>query len=270
MQRGRFGVQIVAPRSIIACAKSPGRSAGTSGSSAVRMSGFAAGSGVEPKRPQAAAQGGQAAHQGGPAARVPGSTGQLDFLRLPAVWFSFAFFFASAFALGGVQSFGPESARLLHEVPVGVIAICLTAYMLSSAAGMIAGGFVATDPERAERTIGIAFGVAALVAVTLPFVPWSGHVMPVPFALMGFAAGVANPSRDLLIRKAAPPGSTGRVYGVVYSGLDLGLSIAPPIFGLMLDRGAPAAVWFGIATAQLLMIAGAFRAGGAAETYCGA
>jgi MFS family permease len=234
----------------------------------------AAGGNVAPKHSQAAApaadesgQGDQGAQsgQGAPAARVPGAAGQLDFLRLPAVWFSFAFFFASAFALGGVQSFGPESVRLLHEVPVGVLAICLTTYMLSSAAGMIVGGFVATDPGRAERTIGIAFGLAAVVAVTLPFVPWSGHAMPVPFALIGFAAGVAQPSRDLLIRKAAPPGSTGRVYGVVYSGLDLGLSLAPPIFGLMLDRGAPAAVWFGIAIAQVLLIAGAFQVGGAAR-----
>lgn len=193
----------------------------------------------------------------------------LDFMRLPAVWYSFAFFFASAFALGGVQSFGPESARLLHEVPLGVVAVCLTAYMLSSATGMIVGGFVATDPSRAERTIAMAFGLAALVAVTLPFVPWPGAAMPVPFALMGFAAGVANPSRDLLIRRAAPPGATGRVYGVVYSGLDLGMSIAPPIFGFMLDKGAPAGVWIGIAIAQVLMIAGAFRAGGAARAQAG-
>jgi FSR family fosmidomycin resistance protein-like MFS transporter len=195
----------------------------------------------------------------------PTTSSAFDFLKLPAVWFSFAFFFASAFALGGVQSFGPESARMLHEVPVGVIALCLTVYMLSSAVGMIAGGFVATDPARAERTIGIAFGLAALVAVSLPFLPWQGMAMPVPFALMGFAAGIANPSRDLLIRRAAPPGATGRVYGVVYSGLDLGMSIAPPIFGLMLDRGVPAGVWIGIAIAQVLMIAGAFRAGGAAK-----
>ena len=45
-QAGRFGVQIVAPRSISACAKSPGRSAGTSASASSRITGFALGSGV--------------------------------------------------------------------------------------------------------------------------------------------------------------------------------------------------------------------------------
>ena len=39
-QAGRFGVQIVAPRSIRACAKSPGRSAGTSASARSRISGL--------------------------------------------------------------------------------------------------------------------------------------------------------------------------------------------------------------------------------------
>ena len=84
---------------------------------------------------------------------------------------------------------------------------------------------MARDPERAEWTIAVAFGAAAVVAVTLPFIPWPGALMPVPFAMMGFAAGIANPSRDLLIRRASPPGATGRVYGVVYSGLDLGMSM---------------------------------------------
>ena len=46
MQRGRRGVQMVAPRSIIACAKSPGRSFGTSLSSQARISVLASGSGV--------------------------------------------------------------------------------------------------------------------------------------------------------------------------------------------------------------------------------
>ncbi|HRO61187.1 MAG TPA: MFS transporter [Burkholderiaceae bacterium] len=200
------------------------------------------------------------------ASASPGAAGQLDFMRLPAVWYSFAFFFASAFALGGVQTFGPESARQLHDVPLAAVALCLSAYMLASAVGMIIGGFAASDPSRAERTIGLSFGVAALIAASLPFVPWPGLLMPLPFALMGLSAGIANPSRDLLIRRAAPPGATGRVYGVVYSGLDLGMSIAPPILGLILDRGSPAGVWFGIAIAQVLMIGLAFRAASSAGT----
>ena len=115
------------------------------------------------------------------------------------------------------------------------MALCLTIYMLASAGGTVIGGFLARDPARAERIIGVCFGSAALVAISIAFVPWPGGLVPVLFGVMGVAGGIANPSRDMLIRRAAPPGATGRVYGVVYSGLDVGMSIAPPIFGLMMD-----------------------------------
>jgi hypothetical protein len=45
-QAGRFGVQIVAPRSIIACAKSPGRSLGVSSVTLRFIAGLEPGSGA--------------------------------------------------------------------------------------------------------------------------------------------------------------------------------------------------------------------------------
>lgn len=202
-------------------------------------------------------------HHGAQAAAPGRSTpgGVFDFLRLPAVWLSFGFFFAYAFALGGVQTFAPEASRLLHGVPLEWVALCLTIYMLGSAGGTVVGGFLVRDAARAERIIGVCFGIAALVAVGVALLSWPGWAVPVLFGVMGVCGGIANPSRDMLIRRAAPPGATGRVYGVVYSGLDVGMSIAPPIFGLMMDMGMPALVWLGIAIAQAMLIAGAFRAG---------
>ncbi|MCD6680845.1 MAG: MFS transporter [Burkholderiaceae bacterium] len=187
--------------------------------------------------------------------------GALDFLRLPAVWLGFAFFCAFAFALGGVQSFAPEAARLLHGVPLDAVAWCLTAYMLASAGGTVLGGFIAGDPERAERVIAACFGAAALLGLSLAWLPWPGIAVPFVFAAMGVAAGLANPSRDMLIRRATPPGATGRVYGVVYSGLDLGMSTSPLLFGMLMDAHSPTLVFVGIAAAQALLILGAFRTG---------
>jgi len=187
--------------------------------------------------------------------------GAFDFLRLPAVWLGFAFFCAYAFALGGVQSFAPEAARLLHGVPIEAVAWCLTAFMLASAGGTLLGGFLAGDPERAERVIAACFGAAALLALSLAWLPWPGVAVPFVFAAMGVAAGLANPSRDMLIRRATPPGATGRVYGVVYSGLDLGMSTSPLLFGMMMDAQSPKLVFVGIAAAQALLILGAFRTG---------
>ena len=80
------------------------------------------------------------------------SEGSLDFLRIPAVWMCFAFFFFYAGALSIVQSFAPESARLLHDVPVQLAAICLTVYMVCAAAGMVLGASWHRTPNAASAS----------------------------------------------------------------------------------------------------------------------
>ena len=189
----------------------------------------------------------------------PAVEGSLEFLKLPAVWMCFAFFFFYAMALSGVQAFAPEAARLLHEVPVHAAALCLTIYMVCSAAGMVVGGFLAADVARCERIIGIGFGVAALVALTIGFAAVPPMAVPVLFGVMGFGAGIAGPSRDLIVKRASPPNSTGRVYGVVYSGLDIGQAVAPLLFGTLMDLHRPEQVWLGIAVVQGVLIVSAFN-----------
>ncbi|MDP3820633.1 MAG: MFS transporter [Burkholderiales bacterium] len=183
----------------------------------------------------------------------------LDFLKIPAVWMCFAFFFLFAVSLSGVQAFAPEAARLLHDVPVSAAAACLTIYMVCSAAGMLTGGFLVGDPSRCERIIGIGFGVAATVALTIGFLDVPPLAVPVLFGVMGFGAGIAGPSRDLIVKRASPPNATGRVYGVVYSGLDIGQAVAPLLFGTLMDLQRPAQVWLGIALVQAVLIVNAFN-----------
>jgi FSR family fosmidomycin resistance protein-like MFS transporter len=185
--------------------------------------------------------------------------GSLAFLKIPAVWMCFAFFFFYAMSLSGVQTFAPGAARMLHAVPVDLAAMCLTIYMVCSAGGMVAGGFLASDPARCERVIGAGFGTAALVALTIGFVDVPALLVPVLFGVMGFGAGTAGPSRDLIVKRASPPNATGRVYGVVYSGLDIGQAIAPLIFGMLMDHRQPRLVWLGIAIVQGVLIVNAFN-----------
>ena len=84
-----------------------------------------------------------------------------------------------------------------------------------------------------------------------------GMAAVVVAALAGVGTGIAGPSRDMLIKLASPPGATGRVYGTVYSGLDLGFSVAAPIFGILLDRGLNGAIFQGSALALALGVASA-------------
>ena len=173
----------------------------------------------------------------------------------------FGFFFLYAVVLGGVQAFAPEAARQLHDVPVRWAAMCLTFYMVASAGGMVIGGFLAADPSRCEKIVGLGFGIAAVLALTLGFAPLAPMAVPVLFALMGVASGMAGPSRDLIVKRAAPEGATGRVYGVVYSGLDIGQAFAPLVFGPLMDKGQYAAVFVGLALVQAVLIASAFNVG---------
>ncbi|MDC8758462.1 MFS transporter [Janthinobacterium fluminis] len=197
------------------------------------------------------------------AAHQPGQTGgALAFLRLQAVWMCFAFFLVTAVALGGIQSFASVSLVALYGMSLAWATSAYTAYMLASAGGMLLGGFLAANSRQHDRTIAWAFAGAALLALLLAsaLVPAWGAV--VLMGAIGFAAGIAGPSRDLMIKAAAPKQATGRVYGVVYSGLDSGLAIGPLLFGALMDANRPAWVFICIAVFQALAIVTAVGLGG--------
>jgi MFS family permease len=194
-----------------------------------------------------------------PAATGGTHEGSLDFLRIPAVWMCFAFFFFYAVVLSVVQAFAPEAARQLHGVPVGLAAMCLTVYMICSAGGMVLGGFLASNPERCERIVGAGFGAAAAVALLIGFGPVPALAVPALFGAMGFASGIAGPSRDLLVKKSTPDNATGRVYGVVYSGLDIGQAVSPLLFGSLMDHHQYQGVWLGLVFTQAVLITSAFN-----------
>lgn len=197
--------------------------------------------------------GGRAAPAAAPA------EGSLDFLRIPAVWACFAFFFFYATVLSVVQAFAPAAAQALHAVPAAWVAICLTVYMLGSAAGMVGGGFLAADPSRCERIVAVGMALAASIAVTMALAPVPGWAVPLLFGLMGVVSGTAAPSRDLLVKQSTPPHASGRVYGVVYAGLDVGQALAPLAFGWLMDHQRHQAVWLGLAAVQAVLIASAFQ-----------
>lgn len=196
-----------------------------------------------------------AAHQASAAAG--GAGGSFGFLRIPAVWMCFGFFLVYAGVLTGVQAYAPEAARHLQQIPVTLAAASVTSYMVCSAGGVFLGGFLASDPARCERVVAAGCGVAALVALALGTVSLPAAAVPVLFGAMGFATGSSGPSRDMLVKRSTPENASGRVFGVVYSGLDVGQAIAPLVFAALIDRRAFAGVWLVLVLLQLLMIASA-------------
>lgn len=193
--------------------------------------------------------------RGASATPAPAST--FAFLRLPSVWVCFLFFFWSTCALTAVQSFAAPALQSLHGEPMPWLAMMVTAYMVCSAVGMLVGGWWVRQAPRLERNIAWALGASAGLLALASISGLPALLCGVFVGLAGLGTGLAGPSRDMLIRQAAPPGATGRVYGTVYSGLDVGFAAAAPVFGLLLDRGLPAGVFLGAALALALGIASA-------------
>jgi MFS family permease len=198
-----------------------------------------------------------AGHAARPGAAAAAAEHPMAFLRLPSVWLCFGFFFWSTAALAAIQSFASPALAALYGLPLSATAFVVTGYMLCGAAGMVIGGFLVARVQRLELTIGVAMasGAALLLLVAsgaLP--PWLAAGVA---ALAGFGTGLAGPSRDMLIKRAAPPGATGRVYGTVYSGLDVGFALAAPVFGWLMDHGHAGSVFGGSALALLMGVGSA-------------
>lgn len=192
------------------------------------------------------------------------SGGSFAFLSVGVVWMSFAFFLLAVMAFGGLQNFAPPVLERIYGVSLAVATTGLTAYLLGSAAGTATGGFFAKG-EHQERLVAIALGTAAVCAMVLASgaTPLWGVVALM--ALMGYSVGFAGPSRDLLVRRAATStygaAAFGRIYGFVYSGIDVGLALAPIVFGLLMDAGRYWQLLWGVAFLQGLAILAALNVG---------
>ena len=176
------------------------------------------------------------------------------FLKLKVVWLCFAFFFISAVALAGIQTFASTSLVSLYGMSLATATSAYTCFMFASAAGMVYGGFLGAGSRNHDRIIMIAFGTAAVLALVLAAAAVPAWMAVVLMGLIGLVTGISGPSRDLMIRGAAPANATGRVFGVVYSGLDSGLAVGPILFGALMDANHPAGVFVVIAIFQALVI----------------
>ena len=177
------------------------------------------------------------------------------FLQLPVVWWCFGFFMFATMTLAVIQSFSVSILQKLQSVTLYEANTVLTAYMLCAAVGMLVGGWVAARfPKISDRVVARAMTTAAALLV-LAATGWLGSFGTCALiASTGFAIGVGGPSRDMMIKKATPMGATGRVYGLVYSGMDVGFAIAPLLFGMMMDKGWYAATLVGAGATLMIAV----------------
>ncbi len=154
------------------------------------------------------------------------------------------YFVFIAVTVVGIQQFAVPALQKMFPLTLEAAAAALAALLIGSAVGVVLGGWVA---ERAARHDVVAAG-GLLVAGALTAIIATGGVpawLVLPLmALSGFAGGLTGPSRDMIVRGATPPGASGKVFGFVYSGLDVGSMIAPPVFGWLMDHNLAHAIFW--------------------------
>jgi len=174
--------------------------------------------------------------------------------KLPSMWLSWLFFYLTSFGFAGIQSFSSTALVDIYQIPISLTASSYTLFMISSAIGLIAGGFVATKIPDPDRVITTAFLISGVMAIVAGLGIFPGWTVPIIFALMGFGGGMAGPARDLMVRAATPKGASGRVFGLVYSGIDIGAASGPVLFGLFMDWKSPQTIFYAIAVLQLIAV----------------
>lgn len=185
----------------------------------------------------------------------------LAFMKLPVVWWCFGFFLLSTMTLAVIQSFSVSILKAMHGVSFEAATLTLTAYMLSGAVGMFVGGFIAARIANSDRVVALAMAVGAVLLGVCGTGLLGATATMVVLAATGFAVGIGGPSRDMMIKKATPKGATGRVYGLVYSGLDTGFALSPMVFGVFMDRGWYGATLLGAALVLMLSVVAALGVG---------
>jgi MFS transporter, FSR family, fosmidomycin resistance protein len=184
-----------------------------------------------------------------------GLRADLRLLMAVPILMAFGYFVLLTASTSGIQTFAVPALGAIYHAPLVLATGALTVYLIGNASGVLTGGFLA---DRATRHDLVAAG-GVLCAATLTMALASGALplgaVSLVMALSGFSMGVTAPSRDMLVRAATPRGSSGKVFGFVYSGLDVGSLIAPPAYGWFLDHGAPRGMFVTIAAVMLVMIA---------------
>ena len=174
----------------------------------------------------------------------------------PALITLTALFMLLSLSVAGINNFGVVALMSGYGASYSIANVALTAFLGASAAGVLAGGFLADHTERHGYVAAACFAANAAIVLLIALVTMPGWALTATMTAAGFLSGVIAPSRDMLVRNAAPPGAAGRAFGIVSTGFNLGGIVSPLLFGWIMDQSAPhwvfgASVIFMVATVVL-------------------
>ncbi len=165
-------------------------------------------------------------------------------LTSPAILFLFLYYCMNQLASGGMRNFSVAGLSVTHDTSHTIANAAFTAFLISNAAGVLVGGWLADRTRRHELVAVIGLGISAVTVLFVGLYNIPDVLLIMIFAFAGLTNGLIGPARDMLIRRASPKGSMGKVFGFVFSGQTIGQAAAPLLFGLLIDSGAPAWIFY--------------------------
>jgi len=162
----------------------------------------------------------------------------------PAILVLVLFFAMISLSTGGINNFAVSALTEGFGATLTSANVALTAFLMASAFGVLAGGVLADRTRRHGEVAALGFGLTAALVLVVGAVPLGPVSLALVMGAAGFLSGMIMPSRDMLVRQASPPGAEGRVFGIVTTGFSLGGMVAPVIFGALMDHHLPAWVFF--------------------------
>ncbi|MBI5262961.1 MAG: MFS transporter [Bradyrhizobium sp.] len=157
----------------------------------------------------------------------------------PALIVLTTFFMLLSLSSAGISNFGVVALMSGYAASFSSANLALTAFLAASAVGVLAGGFIADHIERHAQLAAGCFAVNALVVLLIATMTLPSAILVVAMAAAGFLGGVIAPSRDMMVRNAAPSGAAGRAFGIVSTGFNIGGIVSPLLFGWIMDQSAP-------------------------------
>jgi MFS family permease len=191
--------------------------------------------------------------------RADGSAASKQSVITPAIIMLTFFFMLLGLSNAGISNFGVVALMSGYGVSFPAANIALTAYLGASAAGVLAGGFLADRTSRHGQVAAACFGINAIIMLAIATIGLPSALLTSALGLAGFLGGVIAPSRDMLVRNAAPPGAAGRAFGIVSTGFNFSGILSPLLFGWIMDQNMPhwvfgASVVFMVLTVLLALV----------------
>lgn len=175
-------------------------------------------------------------------------------LLSPAILLNLAFFTLTAIMGNGLNTYLVVALGALHATPPAVANIALTSLLTMNAIGVLAGGVLASRMRQHVLIAAFGLTIGGFMTALIGLVALPSAVLIVLTGVSGFAVGATYPSRDMLVRAVTPPGAYGRVFGFVSTGFNIGASIAPIVYGMLMDHGQPRGIFLLSAAVSLVCV----------------